>query len=147
VAQSLGLSGAVESQLRLIVPDCPTEFTIAVVDDDQRMLESLENLLASAGHAVRLFAYAAALLESGSLQEIDCLISDVSMPGMDGLELLQWARRRRPELPVILITGRPAELVERSPPINRDYYQLLQKPFSGQELLTTVDRVLRDSYP
>jgi FixJ family two-component response regulator len=124
-----------------------TDFIIAVVDDDQRTLESLENLLESAGHTVRLFAYAAALLESGILEEIDCLISDVGMPGMDGLELLHLAHGVRPELPVILITGRPALLLRRSSPMDRDYYELLEKPLNGQELLTTVNRALRDSHP
>ena len=62
----------------------PPSFTIAVVDDDQRIPKSLEYLLESADHAVRLFASAAALLESGCLAEIDCLISDIDMPVMDG---------------------------------------------------------------
>jgi FixJ family two-component response regulator len=122
-----------------------TEFIVAVVDDDRTTLESLENLLAAAGHAVRLFGHAAALLDSGSLHEIDCLISDVGMPGMDGLELMQLAHGARPDLPVILITGRPAELLQRAAPETQSYYQLFQKPFNGQELLTTVNRALRDS--
>ena len=64
-------------------------------------------LLESAGHTVRLFASAAALLESGSLAEIDCLLSDVNMPVMGGLELLRIVRTARPGLPVILVTGHP----------------------------------------
>jgi FixJ family two-component response regulator len=127
------------------MPDCSTEFIIAVVDDDRNTLESLENLLEAAGHAVRLFGHAAALLDSGSLQEIDCLISDVGMPGIDGLELMQLAHGARPELPVILITGRPAELLNRSSSADPSYYRLFQKPFNGQELLTTVNRALRDT--
>ena len=119
-----------------------TEFIIAVVDDDRNTLESLENLLEAAGHAVRLFGHAAALLESGGLQEIDCLISDVGMPGMDGVELMQRAHGARPELPVILITGRPAELLKRSTSADPSYYHLFQKPFNGHELLTTVNRAL-----
>jgi len=51
------------------------------------------------------------------------------------------------ELPVILITGRPALLLRRSSPMDRDYYELLEKPLNGQELLTTVNRALRDSHP
>jgi FixJ family two-component response regulator len=122
-----------------------TEFVVAVVDDDRNTLESLENLLEAAGHAVRLFGHAAAVLDSGSLHEIDCLISDVGMPGMDGLELMQLAHGVRPELPVILITGRPAELLQRAAPETQSYYQLFQKPFNGQELLRTVNCALRDS--
>jgi FixJ family two-component response regulator len=124
----------------------PPGFIIAVVDDDQRVLESLENLLESAGHAVRLFASAAALLGSGSLAEIDCLISDIDLPVMDGFELLRLVYAARPELPIILITGHP-EMLKRSPPIGAGHYQLFKKPFNGEELLTAVIAALRDSHP
>ena len=71
----------------MAMTDHPRRFVIAVVDDDRRILESLEMLLASADYDVRLFSSATALLESGGLREIDCLISDVGMPVMDGFEL------------------------------------------------------------
>ena len=87
--------------------DDPRRSIIAVVDDDQRILESLEILLESADYDVRPFPSATALLESGGLREIDCLISDVGMPVMDGFELARAIQAARPGLPVILITGRP----------------------------------------
>lgn len=121
-------------------------FIIAVVDDDQRILESLEMLLESAGHAVRLFASAAALLENGSLAEIDCLISDIGLPVMDGFELLRLVHAAQPGLPVILITGHP-EMLSRLPPPDAGHYQLFKKPFNGQELLTAVSDALRNSNP
>ena len=124
--------------------DHPSGFTIAVVDDDQRILESLKNLLESADHAVRLFVSAAALLESGCLAEIDCLISDIDMPVMDGFELLRAVRAARPELPIILITGYP-EMLNRLPPIGPGHYRLFKKPFNGQELLNGVSDALRNS--
>ncbi len=123
--------------------DDPSRFTIAVVDDDQRILRSLEDLLESADHAVRLFASAAALLESGCLAEIDCLISDVDMPVMDGFELLRVVNAARPELPVIFITGY-ADMLHRLPPIGLAQYRLFKKPFDGQELLTGVGDALRN---
>ena len=73
-------------------------FIIAVVDDDRRILESLKNLLESADHAVRLFSSATALLESGCVAEVDCLISDIDLPVMDGFELLRVVQAAQPAL-------------------------------------------------
>jgi FixJ family two-component response regulator len=115
---------------------------IALVDDDQRILESLAILLESADYDVRLFSSATALLESGGLSEIDCLISDVAMPVMDGFELARAVQAARPELPVILVTGRP-DLLHRSPLDWPGHYRAFKKPFNGQELLTAVAETLR----
>jgi FixJ family two-component response regulator len=115
---------------------------IAVVDDDRSVLESLAMLLASAEYDVRLFDSAHALLECGGLREIDCVISDIGMPVMDGFELARTVRAARPQLPVILITGRP-DLLNRSPLDGPGYYRVFAKPFDGPELLTTVGEALR----
>ncbi len=77
--------------------------TIAVVDDDARVLESMEDLLESAGHAVRLFSSAQSLFDDGILPQIDCLIADIGMPVVNGFELRRLAQDARPTLPVILI--------------------------------------------
>jgi FixJ family two-component response regulator len=116
---------------------------IAVVDDDQRILESLENLLESADHAVRLFASGAALIESGCLAEIGCLISDIDMPVADGFELLRVARATRPELPIILVTGHP-EMLNRLPFTGPARYRVFKKPFDGEELLTAISEALHN---
>ena len=82
-------------------------FVVAVVDDDDRTLESLADLLEAAGYDVRLYTSAKAVWTRGGLSDIDCLISDIGMPEMDGFELRRLALSERPELPVILVTGRP----------------------------------------
>lgn len=114
---------------------------VAVVDDDHRVLESLEDLLESAGLTVRLFPSAVALLESNSLADIDCLISDIGMPVVDGLELRQRAKAARPELPVILITGRH-EIAAQQRAVARDSQILFEKPFDGRDLLAAIKKVL-----
>jgi FixJ family two-component response regulator len=121
----------------------PSGFIVAVVDDDRRVLDSLGSLLESADLAALLFDSAAALLESGRLAEIDCLISDIGMPAMDGLELARVVRAARPGLPIILITGQ-SDVPHRSPPAGPGRYRLLKKPLNGEELLTAVGEALRD---
>jgi len=118
-------------------------FVVAVVDDDQGILQSLEYLLESADYAVRLFASATALLESGCLPGIDCLISDVDMPGMDGFELVRQVHSSRPQLAIILITGYPDRLA-RLPALGGSKPRLFTKPFQGHELLAAVSEALRD---
>jgi FixJ family two-component response regulator len=119
-------------------------FVVAVVDDDQGILRSLEYLLESADYAVRLFTSAAELLESGSLPGIDCLISDIDMPGVDGFELLRKVQAAYPRLPTILITGYPDRLM-RLPPLDGIPPRLFTKPFQGPELLEAVGEALRRS--
>jgi FixJ family two-component response regulator len=120
-------------------------FVIAVVDDDPRVLESLANLLESAGHSVRLFPAAKALLENDAFAEIDCLISDIGMPSMDGLELQRLAQIARPELPVILITGR--DLTDQAIAAIQGSQGFFRKPFNGQDLLAAVGRALLAAGP
>jgi FixJ family two-component response regulator len=130
----------------MAVTDHRRRSVIAVVDDDQRILESLEILLDSADYEVRLFSTATALLESGVLPEIDGLISDVAMPLMDGFELARAVQAARPGLPVILVTGRP-DLLQRSPLDWPGHYRVFKKPFDAQELLTAVALMLRSPRP
>ena len=77
----------------------------------------------------RLFASAAALLESGCLPQIDCLISDVDMPGVDGFELLRLVQASRPELPIILITGYPDRLTRL--PLSEEAILACSRSLSG----------------
>jgi FixJ family two-component response regulator len=122
--------------------DHPRRPVIAAVDDDHRILTSLALLLESADYHVRVFSSATALLESSGLREIDCLISDIGMPVMDGFELVREIQAARPGLPVILVTGRP-DLLIRAPLGWPPHYRLFKKPFNGQELLAAVGDALR----
>lgn len=107
---------------------------VAIVDDDPRLLESLENLLESAGYAARSFRSAQSLLAAG-LSGIDLLITDIGMPGIDGFELRDLVNNARPDLPVFLITGRH-EIADQRRAKSAD--RLFSKPFDGQALLGAV---------
>lgn len=118
-----------------------TRSVVAVVDDDPRTLESLADLLEAAGYDVRLYSSARLLCERGALSDIDCLVSDVGMPDMNGIELRRVASLARPELPVILITGRPELRTQYASIVERDRY--FEKPFDGQQLLAAIHTALR----
>ncbi len=116
---------------------------IAVVDDDPRVLESLENLFESAGYTVSTFSSAQLLLTAG-LSRIDCLITDIGMPGLDGFELLDIVKKVRPKLPVFLLTGRH-EIGDQHRATGKDISGFFMKPFGGQDLLAAIDHTLDDT--
>ena len=117
------------------------QLRVAVVDDDYRVLESLDELLTAAGHQVLVFASGALFLEAQCTRQIDCLISDICMPRMNGWQLMQTAQEDRPGLPVILITGRDEE--QSSPSEQHPNYRLLRKPFDERELLDALSMVTK----
>ena len=83
-------------------------FTIAVIDDDLRVLESLVNLLRSFGYNAESYKSAEQFLESGTLFRTSCIITDVEMRKMSGLGLLQSLKNSNATVPVLIITGRPS---------------------------------------
>jgi FixJ family two-component response regulator len=113
---------------------------VAIVDDDPRLIESLEDLLESAGYRARCFSSAQSLLASG-FSGVDVLITDIGIPDIDGFELRNRALQLRPDLPVFLITGRH-EMADQSRA--RGISGLFCKPFDGQVLLAAVADALRD---
>ena len=120
-----------------------TKPVVAVVDDDYRVLESLEDLLESAGYGVRVFDSAKQFLDS-AIAEVDCVISDIVMPGADGFALQQIIRNFRPSLPVILITGRH-EFARAEHEAERGGRLLFEKPFDKSELLAAIASELQGS--
>jgi FixJ family two-component response regulator len=110
---------------------------VVVVDDDAKMRESLENLLQSAEYSVAVFASAEETLQSLILAEASCLVSDIRMPGMHGLDLQRRVKHDFPGLPVILITGNYDEQVE-SRALADGAVRLLYKPFDPSDLLSSI---------
>jgi len=117
---------------------------IAVVDDDVRILESIQELLESAGHSVCSFSSAQALLGDSVLSEIDCLIADIGMPLVNGLDLHRLARDARPDLPVIFITARPEASTQKRAAA-QGHQGFFRKPFDGSALLAAVKQALLSS--
>ena len=114
---------------------------ISVVDDDESVRESLPDLLNEFGFAARAFSSAEAFLTSDCVDKTRCLILDVMMPGMTGLDLQQELTRRGQEIPVIFITARKDEAV-RARAFKQGAVKFLNKPFSDTALLEALNLAL-----
>jgi FixJ family two-component response regulator len=117
--------------------------TIAVIDDDDRVLESLQNLLASCGYKAETYSSAELFLSSGALSRTSCIITDVEMRRMSGLGLLQHVRGRQSDVPVIIITGKPSDNSETFY-LERGANGFFRKPIDGDALLTLVNNLCCD---
>jgi len=115
--------------------------TIALVDDDPRVLESLGELFESSGYVVRAYPSARGLIDAG-LSNVDCLITDIGMPVVDGFELYGLVKSVRPDLPVFFITGRHV-MGDQQRALARGVSGFFRKPFDGPALLAAIDDALR----
>jgi FixJ family two-component response regulator len=114
---------------------------VGVVDDDFRVRESIVRLAESAGYVALVFSSAEALLQSGILAETTCLISDVRMPGMDGLELQRRIRIDFPRLPIIFLSAYSDDEVRRRA-LDGGAVDCMYKPFDGGDLLRAIERAI-----
>jgi two-component system response regulator FixJ len=113
------------------------DFGIYVVDDDDAMRDSLDFLLAAAGFSVNVFESAAAFLGVLARVQTGCLITDIRMPGMDGLELLKHVKQERPLLPVIIMTGH-GDVPLAVEAMKHGANDFIEKPFEDQRLVDTI---------
>ncbi|MDN4985591.1 response regulator [Bradyrhizobium sp. WYCCWR 13022] len=115
---------------------------VGVVDDDEALCLSLVDLMRSVGFRSEPFDRAEALLSYTALSSFDCIIADVHMPGMGGLNLVRELQRRKIGSPVILITGLPdKQLDEEARSIGA--FCLIRKPFETSVLLECLDKSFR----
>lgn len=118
---------------------CGTERPLlSVVDDDESVRESLPDLLSEFGFAARTFASAEQFLSSDVVDRTKCLILDVAMPGMTGLDLQQELTRRGQEIPVIFITAQKDEAI-RERAMKQGAVKFLYKPFSDTALFEALN--------
>jgi FixJ family two-component response regulator len=111
--------------------------TVFVVDDDPSVLTGLSRLLQSAGFGVTAFASAQAFLESGSCSKPGCLVLDVQMPGLSGVELQQILVEKKSALPIVFLSGH-SELAVGVRAMKLGAVDFLTKPFDAEVLLEAV---------
>ena len=116
---------------------------ICVIDDDESVRESLPDLIREFGFQVHVFSSAKEFLASESVDHAECLLLDIAMPGMTGLELQQDLERRQTDIPIIFITALADDKV-RSAALRQGVAACLFKPFSDSELREALISALKE---
>jgi FixJ family two-component response regulator len=122
--------------------DSVTSPLVSIIDDDEALCSSLADLLRSAGYRVEQYGSAETFLASSTLSILDCILADIHMPGMSGLDLLRKLRERGITTPVILITALPDKHLDDEA-VSLGARCLLRKPFETNSLLECVERSLQ----
>jgi two-component system response regulator FixJ len=114
---------------------------VLVIEDDEGMREAIESLLNAAGHATTCYTSAEALIAAGTPDDARCIVSDIRLPAMSGLDLIDELRARGARLPVILITAHDSSAM-RSEAGLRGAAAYLPKPFERRALLTAIENAM-----
>ena len=118
---------------------------ITIVDDDECVRESMSSLLRSVGHVVHEVGSGEELIASVALDETDCVISDVRMPGMSGLELQRRLALSHPGLPVILMTAHASDEEVRLRALKDGAAAYLAKPLDEETVHEAIEAALRQA--
>jgi FixJ family two-component response regulator len=116
---------------------------ISVVDDDISIRKSLDRLIRSVGLEARVFASAEEFLNAVRPPKSDCLILDVRLPGMSGIELLRYLMARKCKVPVIFVTAHGSDELAKSEATSDWTVAYLIKPFNADELVDAINTALK----
>jgi FixJ family two-component response regulator len=115
---------------------------VSIIDDDQDVRQAVQRLMRSRGFATRTFASAEEFLRSPSLHETACVITDIQMPGMTGIDLHDVMLKQGPRLPVIFLTAFPDDRTEKRA-LQAGALGFLTKPFDARTLVSLVDTAVQ----
>src|SRR5215469_6375281 len=116
---------------------------VSIIDDDGVVRNSIQSLLESFGYNVHTFASAEEFLSSRELHQTSCVISDVQMPGLSGIELQEILRTEAYRIRVILVTGYADERI-RDCAMRAGAVSFLSKPVNEADLIRCLERSLKD---
>lgn len=114
---------------------------ISIVDDDEKVRSSIENYFLAAGLVVRTFPSAESFLASPERCQTDCLVTDLHMPGLDGIDLQRCLRLSGEQFPIIMMTGFPTDAAKREAS-ELGAAAFMEKPIDPDELLEQIELVL-----
>lgn len=130
------------TQLLRSMPVATAQSTVFVVDDDPEFRESVSLLLESVKLRAKVFVSAEDFVTNYDRDQGGCVVSDIRMPGMSGLELQKWMAESEIKLPIILVTAH-AEVPMAVEAMRAGAVDFIQKPYSPQQLLERVQQALR----
>lgn len=110
---------------------------VSVVDDDESVRDSTKALLRSAGYQVKTYASAELFLDSGALAETECVVLDLGLPGIGGLEMQRRLKRSHPEAQIVFLTAHD-DARNRRLAMEGGAVDFLSKPFEANALVTAV---------
>ena len=119
---------------------------VYVIDDDEAMRDSLHFLLDSSGYQVRLFDTATSFLEALPKLEFGCVVSDVRMPGIDGIELLKRMKAANSMFPILIMTGH-GDVPLAVEAMKLGAVDFLEKPFEDDRLTAMIETAIRQVQP
>ncbi len=120
--------------------------TVYLVDDDPSVRDSLALLLSLRGHATLVFASAEDFLGALRPEWRGCVVADIRMPGMSGLELQEQLQRQAPALPVIVVTAH-GDVTAARRAFLAQAVDFIEKPFDGEQLMAAIERALAPEQP
>jgi FixJ family two-component response regulator len=116
--------------------------TISIIDDDESVRLAVKSLVRSLGLMAYTFASAEEFLQSPHVNDTSCLITDVQLPGMNGVKLQRLVLAQGRGMPIIFVTAFPEECI-RGRALEAGAVGFLSKPFDGQTLITLVEGTLK----
>lgn len=119
--------------------------TVFIVDDQQAVRDALGEMLRVFGYSVEIFESADSLLQSMTVSKTGCIVADVRMPGMDGIELVRELSRQNIPLPVVLISGH-ADVPMAVAAIKAGAEDFIEKPVDDAQLLAAINRSLARAF-
>ena len=124
----------------------PSKGTVYVIDDDAALRDSLSFLLDAAGFDARLFETALKFLDILPSLDFGCVVSDVRMPGLDGIELLKRMKSNQSRFPIVIMTGH-GDIPLAVEAIKLGAIDFLEKPFEDDRLIAVIEAAIRQGEP
>ncbi len=119
---------------------------ISIIDDDRSVREAIQGLIRSLGYATAAFGSAEEYLDSGRIRDTSCIITDLQMPGLSGIDLQSRLIADGHRTPIIFVTAFPSDRL-RKHALDAGAYGFLDKPFDEPSLIACIDKALQHPIP